>query len=283
MVETTTAAASAAIDPATIQAFTGLLTAIVAVLGIFVSFMTVRLTKQQNEHNREAAKQQFELTQQQIESNQQEARNNRFTSAIEHLKDDSLAIRMGALCELEVLCLDSKEQSEKLVSILACFVREHIESKKWLCDPMPGKDLKRIDQDVYSAGEIISKAFVIHGIRAKLSFLTAENLNLKSFKLQGANLRRSRFNGSYLGWAELQDTLVGWVQLKNTTLVGTHFERADFTWFYGNRKSEDEKYLDLNKNKLLDAIRVEDALLDPEIRAEYDRLKAEREKTEADS
>lgn len=78
------------------QTIGGLATVVVAVLGIFISFMTLRLTKQQNKENREAAKQQ-------LEANRQEARSNRFTRAIDHMKDESLHIRMGALYELQRL------------------------------------------------------------------------------------------------------------------------------------------------------------------------------------
>ena len=57
-----------------LDGLTGLVTAIVAALGIFLSYMTIRLTKRENKLKNERAQRE------------------RFTYAIEHLKDESLAL-----------------------------------------------------------------------------------------------------------------------------------------------------------------------------------------------
>lgn len=61
----------------TIQVLVSLVTAIVAISGILLSYQTFLLSAEEKAAQREAAK------------------NNRFTYAIEHLKDESLTIRMG--------------------------------------------------------------------------------------------------------------------------------------------------------------------------------------------
>jgi len=188
-----------------LQAAVSGVTAIVAVCGILLSYQTFLLTADEKEAQREAA------------------RSNRFASAIEHLRDDSLAIRMGALYELQKLCSDSKEESEKMVSILAPFVREHIEDEKWLI----GTEHNQINRDVYLAGDILSQAYTEYGIRAKLDYLQAEDLDLSDLYLQGANLEFAYFEDANLTWMNFDGAIIRGANFLGATFYGAQFLEVD--------------------------------------------------------
>ena len=137
----------------TIQVLVSFITAIVAVSGIVLSYMSART--------------QWDAT-----------RNSRFSSAIEHLKDESLAIRMGALFELKKLGVEDTPLQETIVRILTPFIREGIENKNLLLTPKEENGLPRPNDDVFLACEIASLFWEQSLIRVELPYLKAEGLRV---------------------------------------------------------------------------------------------------------
>jgi len=264
-------------------------------------------------------KQQAILAEQQVNLGRDAQLSGRLATAIEHLKDESLAIRMGALFELKKLGFDSPEEHENIVRILAHFVREHIEDKKHLIpSPTPRQELLlRPKEDVFIACDILSLLYSQTQCVANLSYLEAEQVDLLSLNLQGANLFRAnlqeanlfeanlqgaKLNETYLlkacfmnanlqdasfFWAELQEADLRDANLKGTNLAHANLQRVIFNSasmadiaqaIVGGTLQNFEYY---TAKQLLEAHLDEQTLLDPDLRAEYDRLKAEQTTTPA--
>jgi hypothetical protein len=191
------------------ETLVNMIPAIVAVLGIFISFMTVLLTRQQHAANR------------------QESRGKRFTSAIEHLKDNALPIRMGALFELKKLGLESHEDQENIVRILGPFIREGMENEALLVDSKDPKGRKTPQQDIFIACEIAALFYGKSKVREKLDCLQATNLNLGGIQLQGADLMVANLQGADLVEANLQGAFLWRANLQGADLVAAKLQGAD--------------------------------------------------------
>ena len=109
------------------------------------------------------------------------ARSNRFTRAIEHLSDDLLSIRMGALFELKKLGLESKRYQADIVQVLSLFIREHLEHEQFLRQPRYYEDKLRPNRDVFFACEIAALFYEKTKSRVGLSYLNAVDLDLLRF------------------------------------------------------------------------------------------------------
>ena len=220
-----------------LEGLTGLVTAIVAVLGIFISYMTIRLTKRENKLKSE------------------ESRSERFSRAIAHLKDESVAIRLGALFDLKELYEGSEVDSKKLATILTSFVREHIENEQFILPPFLGRHRRRVDQDVYLAADILSTLYDKYGIVYNLSHLQANGISLWGINLRGANLIQ----------ADLMDAGFREADLRNVDLWDAYLQKANL------------QDVDLRGAKHLHALQLvysiinDTTLLDPDLRAEYEK------------
>jgi len=224
----------------TIQVLVSLVTAIVAVSGILLSYQTFRLNAEEKAAQREAAvaaQERQELAD----------RNNRFSYAIEHLKDESLAIRMGALYELKKLGVDDEGLQENIVRILGPFIREGIENKELLTrnryalliaddDGLP--PLENPNTDIYLACEITSLFWEQTGHSVSLTYLKAEGINFGSIQLKGATLAGAQLKGSNLYFAQLQETsllhanlqgaFLNCANLKGASLMAVNAQEAMF-------------------------------------------------------
>ena len=218
------------------QAVPTIITAFVAVIGIAVSCLTYLSQRATTIEDREAQR--------------LADRNNRFTYAIEHLKDESLAIRMGALFELKKLGLEDEELQENIVRILNPFIREGIENKDLFQLPRKENGFPRPNDDIPLACEIASTFVSQSRFFFYLVYLKAPGVNLGEFELNNANLYGADLQGASFNY--------------------THLQRADL------RYADLRGSLFLTTDQLLDAIVDDTTLLDPDLRAEYDRLKAEQ-------
>ena len=237
-----------------IQTIGGLATAIVAVLGILLAYKTHQLSKQQSEESK------------------QEARSERFTRTIEHLKDESIAIRMGALFELEKMSEGYEHDKKNIVEILAVFVREHIEGKKHLIRPNnEGKDnwLPEPREDVYLAARILSDLFKRNNdLSAYLFHLDAKDLYLGRLELYGAKLYKASFRGARLHHTNLQYANLSKADFFEATFYDTSLKGADLS---GANLLQARH---LTAAQLLEARIDDNTLLDPDLRMEYERLKS---------
>ena len=270
------------------QAVPTIITAFVALLGIVVSFLTYTLTREDRAAQRA------------------DAQNNRFTYAIEHLKDESLAIRMGALFELKKLGLENLRLQESIVRILNPFIREGIENEDLLLPPHIFLFSPHPNEDIFLACEIASLFFVFSDYSVSLELLEARNLDLRDIALEGAYLRAARFyetdlrgaqlskiystdiqlQGADLSDAQLQGAFLTNAQLQeadlsDAQLQGASIQAADFQGTVlcnANLQGADlSGAWNLTAKQLLTAIVDDTTLLDPDLRAEYDRLKAEQD------
>jgi len=251
-----------------------IIAAFVALLGIWVSFLTYQSTSEDREIQRVAAEEEREAQREEREAQRVAGRNNRFTYAIEHLKDDSLAIRMAALFELEKLGLESEELQKSIVRILAPFIREGMENRELHYDQE--YSISRPKEDVFLACEIASLFYEQTGCQIEIERLNASKLDLGYIRLKGANLPLAQLSGTRFSFGDIE----------GTEFINAYLE--DEAWFFqANLKdvlfsaaslkgANLKEAFNLTAAQLLDAIVDDTTLLDPDLRAEYDRLKAEQ-------
>jgi len=219
-----------------IQIVVPLITVTVAVLGIILSAKTFSLTAKEKAAQRKMAQ------------------SDRFARAIDHLKDESIHIRMGALYELQRIGLEDPKEQVSIVRILSRYVRDRIEDRKYLHPSRFYEEKVRPSEDVTLASEITS-LFDAPTNWLQLHYLKADCVDLGIFQLQHA---------------EFYDAQLREAAFPHANLLGTIFRGA-------NLKGADlRKAINLTASQLLDAIVDDTTLLDPDLRAEYDRLKAER-------
>ena len=158
----------------------------------------------------------------------------RLATAIEHLKDDSLPIRMGALFELKWLGLDSPIEQDKIVRILSSFIMEHIQSARIIETgyfiPSPLEDYAyRPNQDVFIAREIISQFFEENSHHASLDYLNADGLDLHSIQLKGADLQHANLQGTWLRESNLIAAMLQDANLEGANLYGAFLNKASLS------------------------------------------------------
>jgi len=273
------------------EALVSLLAVVVSVVGIVTSSKTASMTASTMEKQNEA---QLAAVKEQNEAQRLADRNNRFTYAIEHLKDETLAIRMGALYELKKLVLEDEGLQELIVRILGPYIRDGIENRE-LLPPKRYEDRPRPQDDVFLACEITSLIYEQSGYVLSLNSLSKENLDLSGIHLKGADLSRSHLNGTDFSSAQLQEAdfflcyLRGaslWqAQLQDAEIYESDFDKAYFCEANLERTSFVRMSLfeaNLSGTKGLTAVQLltayldDTTLLDPDLRAEYDRLKTEQ-------
>jgi len=224
-----------------LQGLISLVTIIVAVSGIAVSYMLFSLIR--DERAAAEAAQKVEP----VESNS-------LTYTIEHLRDESLAIRMGALYELDELWFGTKRDGEKLVSVLTPFVLEHIQNPDFSIVPDPdlgsyypfwqnyyldpymshprdyllSYSIKGPEPDVYLAGEILSRLYERYDCSADLTGLEATSLFLEGIQLQGAKLKYANLQNAILKEANLQETDLEDANLQYAFLEKANLQGANF-------------------------------------------------------
>jgi len=246
----------------------------------------------QHEAQREAMLADREAAQTERKIARDAALSDRFARAINLLKSDSLHIRMGALFELKKLGLEMPEDQESIVRILGPFIREGIENAELLELPSPAKCEKwdevwpRPKDDIFISGEIVSlfnEQITSDVFYVYLRRLEAEKLYLRGLQLRRTNLFGANFQESYLYDAQLQKTHLIGAQFQGANLVRAQFQGANLQWaqLQGANlyKTDLRGAIQLDAEQLLYAKNVEQAHLDDKLRTEYDRLKAEQDKT----
>lgn len=220
------------------QAIATFITAIIATLGIVVSFLTYLRTEEERSIQRAFAQ------------------NARFSDAVERLESKSLYVRMAGLFELRQIGLDDQERQESIIRILGPFIRDGIENRELILTRREGggaNTIYRPKEDVFLAAEISSlfwKQIYLDSARdtifVDLNNLQAENIDLSGIDLKGANLMRANFQDSnlfganfycaFLSYAEFQGALLSnanfqyaelaFTNLQDTSLFGANFQNA---------------------------------------------------------
>ena len=156
------------------------------------------------------------------------------TKAIEHLGNDSIAIRKGAIYELRRLAVDSTKDRNSVVEILSGFVREGIEKKASPAPPEENKLRPGPDADIIIAAEILSFLYDEYKCRASLDRLRARHVELEQIQLRGASLQHAelseaKLSGTDLSRADLTAADLMLANLRGANLRGVNLTGADLT------------------------------------------------------
>jgi len=266
---------------------TGLVTAMVALFGVGLTTVSLIMTGRNNKAQRAAMKEDRAAVMAEKQTARNAALSDRFARAIELLKDDSLAIRMGALFELKKLGLEAPEDQQDIVRILGPFIREGIENKDLLLPPkypdIHKETMHRPADDIFIACEVVSLFYdekekagyewAENPCRVALQNLKAESLELRRINLNGADLYCAHFEKADL-WhvhfkgAGLYNARVNEANLRGALLKGAELINTDLTGTY----LKEARYL--TAEQLIVAIGVGHAILDDNLRAQLERLKA---------
>ncbi|MCP9968918.1 pentapeptide repeat-containing protein [Actinomadura madurae] len=171
----------------------------------------------------------------------------RFTSAIEHIGDGNLDVRVGGIYTLERIAENSKVDQAMIARVLVAFVRTHA---TWTPGsdadpsrvPLPPLDeqvpwLRDRAHDVQIALNVLGRLLGINGVRvslnrvdlrrsdlARVHFEAASLMftNLSLAYLRSADLSGARLDNSDLRYADMRE-----VRLTEANLRHAHLEHAD--------------------------------------------------------
>ena len=148
----------------------------------------------------------------------------RLTKAIEHLGNESVTIRKGAIYELKRLALDSAKDRESVVKTLASFVREGIEalSKEQKEKIAKGEEP---DEQPRPGADVFESSYI-------LEFLHTEYRELWTIKLTGETIHGLQLTGAYLERIWLKDAAFPGAHLEGANLTRAHLEHANLTDTY---------------------------------------------------
>ncbi len=164
----------------------------------------------------------------------------RFSKAITHLGDATLAVRLGGMYELERVAKDSKKDHGSVMEILAAYIREKslvirtdqpIKSKE---DTLEKSERKTLPIDIQVALTIIGRRKVendqlpleIDLSNCYLSGANLSELDFQSTNFSGSDLSGVNFYGANFGWLNKTDVQG---QQPNANIPITQFINADLS------------------------------------------------------
>ncbi len=189
----------------------------------------------------------------------------RFSRAIDHLGNDSLDVRLGAIYALERIARDSRQDHGPIMEILTAYVREHA--------PVP-EDQQPADSTMRPATDIQAVLTVLG--RRRISFdPPGQMLDLRDTDLRGANLTDAKLQGANFNDADLR-----WALLIRTKLQKAYID-ADLdqavllqTDLRGAKLSSAEN---LTRDQISGAIRDDATQLPPYVERELPEMRYIRE------
>jgi len=172
------------------------------------------------------------------------------SQAIAHFNDnDNLGLRWGAVYELRNLASDFPNKRLMIIEMLALNVMEKFRTAS------RERGANRPGMDLFYAVNLLITLSTKYNFEPCFIQLKCDGLELSGINFEGAELCEANFCGTYLYGANLHE-----VNLRSANLT-----EADLRGAKG-----------LTAAQLLEAIVDDTTLLDPDLRAEYDRLKAEQ-------
>jgi uncharacterized protein YjbI with pentapeptide repeats len=155
------------------------------------------------------------------------------TTAIEHLGNESPAIRRGALYELRRLAIDSEKDRESVLEILVRHAKEKAEKMR-----NATVEKAELESEVKTTIEILYPLLRTLGFNADninfegidfsgTNFIRA---NLQGAILSGANLSRADLSGAYLNKAYLNKTYLIGANLSKANLSQADLSAANLSW-----------------------------------------------------
>ena len=174
----------------------------------------------------------------------------RFSRAVDHLGNNSLDVRLGAIYALERIARDSRQDHGPIMEILTAYVRERAPRDPSSEDQQPTDDESRLATDIQAALIVIGRRKAdydppgqvldlrntdlhradldnanLQGARlAQVNLLRAE---LRYAQLQGVGLVEANLRGAILGNAQLQGAILWTAQLQGAILIGANLRGAN--------------------------------------------------------
>jgi len=135
-------------------------------------------------------------------------------------------VRLGAIYALERIMIDSVRDHPTIVEVLAAFIREHTDHKRFEKKKPP----ERPATDVQAALTVL-------GRRPRGRMERPGGIDLRRTFLRGANLRHSWFDEAHFDHADLTSA-----QIASADFTGAFMRNADFTSAaIGNTRLTDEQ------------------------------------------
>ncbi len=153
----------------------------------------------------------------------------RFSRAIDHLGNDSLDVRLGAIYALERIARDSRRDHGPVMEILTAYVREHAPWKPPSEDQQPAAEDQRLATDIQAALTVIGRRKADYdplGQVLDLRNTALHRADLDKANLQGARLAQVNLLRAELREAKLQDADLGGAILSGATLDEANLLRA---------------------------------------------------------
>jgi hypothetical protein len=218
----------------------------VLLLGAYLTWRQLQLSRQQLSHTLQATGEQLEATRRQLAIAQEGQLAERFSRAIEHLGSppDNLDMRLGAIYALEWIATSSPEHRRTVASILTAYVRRHA---AWTAGPTqrtqirrppptPLADLPRLEArapDIQAALTVLGRLVgPEEDMAAVVDRLQLFDTDLRGAFLVGANLQAALLGGAHLQGASLRDAdlrgaFLVYAQLSDVSMHGTNLRGAD--------------------------------------------------------
>ena len=147
----------------------------------------------------------------------------RFSRAIEHLGNDSLDVRLGAIYALERIARDSRQDHGPIMEILTAYVREHAPWERPPADALPAAE----DYDALTRPATdIQAVLTVIGRRKTDYDPPGQELDLRYTDLRGAKLARANLKGAILAGANLPRADLREADLQEAYLDGAVLQRA---------------------------------------------------------
>ena len=154
----------------------------------------------------------------------------RFSRAIDHLGNDSLDVRLGAIYALERIARDSRQDHGPIMEILTAYVREHSPWKPPREGKQPASDKPRPATDIQAVLTVIGRRKADYdppGQRLDLHYTDLRWANLVKSKFQEANFREANLQRAFLNDANLQKVIFFNADLQAATLNEAKLQGAD--------------------------------------------------------
>lgn len=159
----------------------------------------------------------------------------RFSRAIEHLGNNSLDVRLGAIYALERIARDSRQDHGPVMEILTAYVREHAPWHPPPEDQQPVADEPRPPPpshiaDIQAILTVIGRRKADYdppGQRLDLRNTDLRWANLVKAKLQEANFRGANLQWAFLSESNLQEVIFFNANLQAATLNEANLQGAD--------------------------------------------------------
>lgn len=154
----------------------------------------------------------------------------RFTTAIEHLGNDKLQIRLGGIYALERIAKDSKRDTWPIMEILTAYIRDrapwHEEDKKedQIAHELPWNLMLKKIPKKNPPIDIQAILYVIGG--QKRTYEENRRLLLTKTDLRGANLGKANLKYADFSFAHLEKAILALANLEGSLLNNAHLEGA---------------------------------------------------------